>query len=133
MMDDFSAAIEAGTSETVKLWMNWMTVIFFAAVLFVWKFWSARWALVALLGTMAGALVIWNLWGNIHLLGIAHLLFWTPLAIYLWTRVITRGAPAFPSLYGKAQWVWTVLLFATIVISLLFDIRDIALVLMGQK
>ena len=36
-MEELNTAIEAGTSDEVKLWMNWMGVIFYSSILFVFQ------------------------------------------------------------------------------------------------
>ena len=135
-MEELNAAIMAETNANVQLWMNWMFVIFAASILFVWKFKSARWALAAFVGTMIIGFGIWKMSSNVHLLGIAHLILWTPLAIYLWRQVLSgparAGNPA-TGLYSKAHLFWAALLLLTIIISLVFDVRDVFLVLTGAK
>ena len=135
-MEELNAAIMAETNANVQLWMNWMFVIFAASILFVWKFKSARWALAAFVGTMIIGFGIWKMSSNVHLLGIAHLILWTPLAIYLWRQVLSgpaRASSPATGLYSKAHLFWAALLLLTIIISLLFDVRDVFLVLTGAK
>lgn len=136
-MEEFNAAMMAGTSETVKVWMNWMSTVFLASLIFVWKFKAARFTFLALLLTGVGAVIVWTLTKNIHLLGIVHLVVWFPLAVYLWKTVLSKPTRSElspnPTLYSRAFFIWVILLFATIVISLLFDVRDIYLVLTGAK
>lgn len=74
-------------------------------------------------------LLVFKITGEVHLIGIAHLVLWLPLAIYLYFKVLKLRAFKLRSIYG----LWIVLLMGTIVISLLLDIRDIALVLLGEK
>ncbi len=137
MLDDINAAMEVGTSDAVKVWMNWMSIVFIASLIFVWKYKPARWVLAALIATMIGAVIVWTLTRNIHLLGIVHLIVWLPLAIYLWKSVLSNSAKTSlaesPSLYDRSFFIWICLLFATIVISLIFDVRDIFLVMQGMK
>lgn len=131
-MDAMSAAMEAGTSDAVKLWMNWMMLVFAASLIFVWKFKPARWVLAAFIATGFVGFGIWSLTQNIHLLGIAHLLLWLPLAVYLWKGVLSGTAkPAWAS--HKIFFFWVLLVFVTIMISLVFDVRDIFLVMTGAK
>lgn len=136
-MDAFNAAMEAGTSDAVKHWMNWMSLVFLASLIFVWKFKAARVTLIALIFTMIGAVIVWSLTKNVHLLGIVHLVVWLPLAVYLWKTTLSpsarlsAGRPK--TAYTRAHMLWVILLFATIIISLLFDVRDIFLVLTGAK
>jgi len=131
-MEAFNAAMEAGTSDIVKLWMNWMTIVFVASILFVWKHVQARWVFAALIATGIGAFIVWSTTQNVHLLGIVHLVVWLPLAIYLWKSTLSAPARR-DTLKFRIFFSWICLLFATIVISLLFDVRDIYLVLTGIK
>jgi hypothetical protein len=128
-MQELDAAIQAGTSDVVKVWLNWMFLMFALSLIFVWKNKPARFVLLAFVLTMPVGLAIWKMSGNIDLLGIAHLLIWTPLLAYLYLKVIKTDGFNAKSFYG----VWIILVCATIVISLLFDVRDIFLVMTGVK
>ena len=113
----------------VQVWMNWMMFIFVASIFFVWKHNGARWTLLSFLLSMPVGMLVFYLSNTVHLLGIVHLLLWTPLLVYLLLKEVKSERFNFQSPYG----IWVVLLMATITTSLLFDIRDIALVAMGQK
>lgn len=135
--DQLMTMMEAETSQTVKYWMRWMMLIFFASIVFIARFKPARWAAAAIPATMILAVLTWLLTKNVHLFGIPHLIVWAPLAIYLWTSLLSskaRANLATPmSFYSKAHSVWAMLLFITILISLPLDIRDIYLVVIGAK
>lgn len=113
----------------VQMWMNWMLFIFLASIIFVWKQKGARWALLSFIISMPVGMLVFYLSNTVHLLGIVHLLLWTPLLVYMLLKEIKLDGFKFQSPYG----LWVILLIATITISLLFDIRDIVLVAMGQK
>ncbi len=85
---------------------------------------EARWLLlsfvVTIIATMAlGMSVGWNkLWG------VTHLIFWTPVVVYYikrWPQIEKK------SVYG----VWFVAALATMIVSLVFDAKDLAEYLMG--
>lgn len=129
---DFMTEMQAQLAElrpAVQWWMNWMLLIFLVAAVFAWKRKGARWTLAAFVASALLGPVVFMIWGTVHLLGIVHFLLWLPLLVYLVRHDIKdpQFEPASP--YGA----WVLLLCATIVISLLFDARDIALVAMGQK
>jgi len=128
-MDELNAAMQVGTSDIVKVWMNWMLLVFAASLLFVWKHKAARYVLLAFVLTGLVGYVIWKVSGNIHLLGIAHLLLWAPLAIYLYFVEIKSDSFNKRNPYA----FWLSLLLVTILISLVFDVRDVFLVLTGVK
>ncbi|MFT5220214.1 MAG: hypothetical protein ACI9LO_001238 [Planctomycetota bacterium] len=128
-MEEMQLAIDAATTPTVQLWMNWMLIVFAISILFLWKSVPARYVLGTFILSGFTGLLLFKLTGEVHLLGISHLLLWMPLAIYLYFKVLKQELFKLRSIYG----LWIVLLMTTIVISLLFDIRDIALVVMGAK
>ncbi|MEC9368197.1 MAG: hypothetical protein VX871_05830 [Pseudomonadota bacterium] len=124
----------AAGPQWVQHWIQWMTVVNMAAVLFLlrWKDGRIRWgyveALVSLLTLVPIVVVmtwLFNSYGYVRLLGLAHVLFWTPLAIWLWTRLSRHPLK---SVFG----VYLRVLLATIVISLAFDYADVARHLMGD-
>ena len=110
----------AALPQWVQLWMNWMVVcLFLGSLVFAIFKTEARWLLLAnlilIVATMAlGMTIGWNgLWGS------THLVIWTPVVVYFirrWPMIEKR------SLYG----VWFVLALATMIISLIFDAKDVA-------
>ena len=108
----------------VVYWMYWMLGILAVGSL-VFSFFrvEARWLLLSfvltLISTMAlGMTVGWNkLWG------VTHLVFWTPVVIYYIRRwpVVEKK-----SVFG----VWFVLALATMIVSLVFDAKDLVEYLM---
>lgn len=115
--------------QWVQYWINWMMLIFLLSVAFVWKHQAARYVLATFILTMPVGLLVFYLTNNAHLLGIAHLILWAPLLYALIKYEIKRTNFSFASYYG----VWLGLLIATISISLVFDIRDIAMIALGYK
>jgi len=120
------AALPAG----VSLWVMWMMAVFFAATPFSLKHRSARFALLTFFGfTFLGAgIAVW-LTGSIHWIALVHLIFWPPLLFYLMKHEISGPNFEVKSIYG----IWIVLLTITIIISLIFDVRDTAMLLQGSK
>mgnify|MGYP003142945836 CR=1 FL=1 len=112
-------AYVAALPQWVQLWMNWMTLVLgVGAIVFsIFKV-EARWLLLAMLLTvpatmMMGVYVGWNgLWG------LTHILLWTPVVIYMARRLSLIEVR---SVYGA----WYVLALGTMVISLIFDIKDV--------
>ncbi|MCG8325645.1 MAG: hypothetical protein MI673_09015 [Thiotrichales bacterium] len=123
MMEEMNAAIEAVSSPAVKIWMNWMMVIFLASLLFVWKQVSARYIIGAFILSLPVAMMVWHFTGNPHLLGIAHIVVWGPLAAWLIKTEFLDKKIRPASFYG----VYLILLLLTIAISLVFDIREVFL------
>jgi len=113
----------------IQIWMNWMMLIFSSSILFVWGNPSARWAFATILLSMALAMFVFHLTNTVHLIGIAHIILWLPLLILLYRVDFKSESFKKASPYG----VWVILLATTIVVSLIFDVRDIILVSIGQK
>lgn len=128
-MQDDPVAQFATLSPAVLAWVAWMIICFLASLLFVRSHKPARFTLLTSALTMILGTAIFAVSNNIHLLGIAHIVLWIPLAIYLLQREIRTESFEFGSTYG----IWTAALMTTIVVSLLFDARDIVLVIMGAK
>ncbi len=124
-MEEMDAAINAATSPAVKIWMNWMIVIFLASLCFVWKHKTA-WVVVAtLLLSLPIALYIFEQTQSVPLIGLAHIALWPFLAVFLYIKELKGKTEKFKTPYG----IYLVLLLTTIAISLYFDIRDAILIL----
>jgi len=128
LMNEFNAQMMS-TPQLVQIWMGWMTVIFFSSVFFLKSHKAARYALASMLLVMPLAFVIFYFSKTVHLIGIAHLILWGPLLIYLFKNEIKLDQLKLKSPYG----IWVSLLALTITVSLVFDIRDIYLVITDNK
>lgn len=110
-------------------WLNWMLVGAFILplTLLIWR--QTRIAAIACVvtGVIAAVAVsaMYDRMGYTKLLGLPHIVLWTPLAIYLFT-VLRRDLPRF------AGWVVTIVL-ATILISLAFDVTDTIRYIVGNR
>lgn len=118
----------------VHAWVIWMGVINIAAVLFLvrWKGKKLRFgyleaaAILAVLVPMAVFMDwLFGQVGYVRLLGLPHVLFWTPLAVFLWTRLKRHPQKSVFGIYLR-------IILATIIISLLFDYTDVVRHLMGD-
>lgn len=111
----------------LKVWMYGMGAVNLAAILFLFrrreKSWSLRLEAWAILAAFFAAAVMMNMlyaeYGYVRLLGLAHLVFWTPAWLWIWKRRADH-APA-DTLFGKY-----ILLYLTINgISLVIDAVDV--------
>ena len=71
------------------------------------------------LSALAVMLILISFLGYGRHLGLGHVLFWTPLAIYLWKR-----RPLW-NVSGSWSGKWIAVLFVTITVSLIFDYIDV--------
>lgn len=114
----------------VQLWVNFMALVLVGSFI-TFLFSRATWrdAFILLVTTIPMALFMQWLYGQlgyVRLLGLPHVLIWTPLAIYLWFRL---NNPAIRTPFRQVMW----LLLATITISLAFDYVDVARYLLGER
>jgi hypothetical protein len=111
----------------VQVWVNFMGLVLVLAIPFAFSRVEARWAVLVMALTFPAMIALHGAVGFVRLLGIVHVIFWTPFVIYLWRR--------------RAQWrvretlsgKWIVLVFATMVVSLVFDYADVARWLLGER
>ncbi|NNE39993.1 MAG: hypothetical protein HKN14_03625 [Marinicaulis sp.] len=131
-MDSTSEAAAAFTRDVnaqalwLQLWINWMVIVnVVGAVIFIRRP-EAKWVLAAI--SLAAIFMIWlhSQYGYQRILGLAHVVFWTPLLVYLWRR---REAWNIDKLSGE----WIAAVFTTNLISLMIDYADVARYLMGER
>jgi len=115
------------TSPTwVVLWMGFMGGVMFAAIPFAIKDWRARLAILAMIGNIVLMQYLFERFGYTRILGLAHVIFWTPLLAYLW-----KSRNAHPERVWTGRWVKMAMV--VIFISLLFDYSDVARYLLGDR
>jgi len=116
--------------EMLRVWVLWLTIamVTLPLVMLAWRA-TRRDGIVCL---AAAGLVIVAMHGLhaqigiVRLLGLPHIVVWTPLAVYLAWRLRNRALP------GPPRAAMAVLL-VSIAISLVFDYRDVALWLAGDR
>ena len=114
----------------VRLWLDWLLFVVIALpfALLVWK--QSRIvvlaAIIADIPAGLGTAWIYQHMGYVKLLGLAHIFFWTPLAVYLYMQLKRSDLPQWP------RWIIMVVL-ATLVISLAFDYTDALRYILGER
>ncbi len=104
-------------------WVLWMMAVNLASVLWVGTRVEARWVLGAFALAASFMQVLFWAVGYARLLGLAHVLAWTPLVVYLARR--------WPRLEPGPYRAWVGALLATDVTSLVVDYTDVARYLLG--
>jgi len=112
------------------IWLNILMVggFFLPLTLVIWKP-TRLTALYCVLAGIVSALGVGWLYeqlGYVKLLGLPHIIFWTPLAIHLWRKTKSTDVTTSPRII-----LWLVL--ATILISLAFDYSDVIRYLLGER
>jgi len=103
----------------VLMIMNTLSIVFL-------KRGEARWVLAAWLLNGAFMSFLLTQFGYTRMLGLSHVVFWTPLLVYLWARRSRWNVSG--SLAGK----WLVGLFVVNLLSLIIDYADVIRYLMGD-
>jgi hypothetical protein len=103
----------------------WFIIINTACIFFLREV-EARWVLTAWLLNVVFMTILFEVNGYNRLLGLSHLIFWTPLLIYLHRR---RQGIAGDSLFEG--WIRT--LFLTNLASLVIDYVDVVRYLLGDR
>ena len=107
--------------DYVQVWMRWLNIVFLLSILFIKNHKVARWALIAYIACFPVGILIYYFTRDINLLGTPHILFWTPLLVYIIKKGLNNSQFNLNSFYG----VWIVLLSLTILVSLIFDAREV--------
>lgn len=116
--------------QWVQIWLNVLLfgAFFLPLTLFIWKL-TRLTALVTLAASAISAFgVTWifDQMGYVKLLGLPHIIFWTPIVFYLYRQIKRADMPVWPKRI-------MVVIALTIVISLVFDYVDVARWLLGER
>ena len=127
LFSQFNAEMTANSPLWVEIWVNVMVAVLALAIPFSFARSEARWILLGTVLGMAGTIVAYSQFGFTRILGIGHILFWTPTLVYM---LGLRGRRVGQhTLFGK--WV-----FAAIFVmgaSLAFDYVDLLRWLLGER
>jgi len=125
----FAQAV-ATQPQWVQIWVNILGLVIFAtAVVLLFSRATRRDAIIIFLtmaATIPGVLWLFDQLGYVRLLGVVHVVLWTPLAIYLMNRL---RDPAINTPFRQVIWVFLV----AIGISLAFDYVDTARYVLGEQ
>lgn len=107
----------------LQAWVFWMMLLNTAALFFL-KHREARVVLACWVGNVITMSLLYEWAGYVRLLGLSHVIWWTPLVLYLLAR--RAGFPA----GAVRSWLWVLLL--TNSASLVIDYIDVARYFMGD-
>ncbi len=109
----------------LQIWLVWLLLVNSASVAFVRRG-EARWVLIAFVANLVTLSALFELNGYNRLLGLSHVIWWTPLLVYLYRRPVLSARPgAFPA--------WLRVLFVTNLASLVVDYVDVARYALGDR
>lgn len=106
--------------------MNLMGFVNFGAIIFALKDPRARVVVLAMIGNMIFITLLYKHFGYTRILGLSHIIFWSPLLGYLWKR-----RNAYPGHLWASRWMWGVMIINGL--SLLIDYTDVTRYLLGVR
>jgi FtsH-binding integral membrane protein len=111
----------------------WLYVLIFGIVvlplaLLIWKQTRLTAVITVAASVIAGLGVSWiyDQLGYVKLLGLPHIILWTPLALYLYGQIKREDMPAWPRRIMMA-------VLAVFVVSLVFDYVDVVRYVLGER
>jgi hypothetical protein len=105
--------------DHLRLWMGWLVFVNLVVPLIFLPRTEAWVTMIAFLINAALMAHLFELYGYSKILGLAHLIVWPPLLLWLWSR--------WYGIDGAAVRVWLMVLALSNVASLVLDTRDVAL------
>ncbi len=114
----------------IELWLNWLLfgAFILPLALLIWKR-TRLTAIIVIVASVCGGIATQWLFGQmgyVKLLGLPHIIFWTPLSICLYKQIKNHEVSA---------WLKRIMMviLATILISLAFDYVDVLRYLLGER
>ncbi len=117
----------------VKVWLFFLNFVFLGSLAFLDDP-IGRWTAIAYVaaGPLLMAIMVAQR-GLTRLLGVAHLVPWTPLVAYLTCRFVsTTAGPMLVPESGALFW-YSLVLLASVLVCLAFDVYDVARWLRGER
>lgn len=108
-----------------RLWIIWLMTVNTAAFLYL-KQLEGRVVAAVWIGNVITMMVLYWMVGYVRLLGISHIIWWTPLFIWLIPRMIREHKPGH---FG----LWLILLTVSDVASLVIDYVDVVRYILGDR
>jgi hypothetical protein len=124
----------AQSIATQPLWVQyWLYILVFSIValpiaLLIWKQTRLTAVITIAASVIAGLGVSWiyDRLGYVKLLGLPHIILWTPLVWYLWQQIKRADMPIWPRRI-------MMVIMAMFVLSLVFDYVDAARYVLGER
>ncbi len=116
--------------QWVQIWMDIIAIVLVITTVTLLVGKLTRPLGLYVLGTAVATLIIMismhAQMGMVRLLGVVHIVFWTPMIIYIWRRL--RNDPP-----GKIHSAAMAILMIVCFVALVFDYYDVARYLFGQR
>ena len=110
----------------VVVWMGIMALLHIVAIPLAFKDWRPRVMVIVMIINMVFMSGLFHKYGYTRILGLSHVIFWTPLLAYLWKTRKANPERKLTAVFVKAA-------IAIIFISLLFDYTDVIRYILGDR
>ena len=110
----------------VVVWMGIMGLLHIVAIPLAIKDWRPRIMVIVMIINLVFMSALFHTYGYTRILGLSHVIFWTPLLAYLWKTRNKHPEREFTGRFVK-------LAIAIIFISLLFDYADVMRYVLGDR
>lgn len=112
----------------ILAWVLWLMIVNTASLMF----WHTRYGRLVLMFWLANVLTMSALYwlvGYVRLLGLSHVIWWTPMLYMIWLQrqSLTRQQ------LGSTAFVWLMLLVISDAVSLVIDYVDVIRYLAGDR
>ena len=108
------------------IWINILGIVNFGAIIFAIKDWRARFVLIAMILNIVIMSALFAQYGYTRILGLSHVIVWTPLLAYLW-----KNRKAYPERVWTGRYIMLVLVINGI--SLFVDYIDVIRYLLSDR
>jgi len=108
-----------------RLWVFWLMLVNTACVFFLTHR-TSRIVGLTWIGNVFTMMIMYWSFGFVRLLGLSHVIWWTPLLVWLVPRVLKERP-------GGRYGVWLRLLIVSDLTSLVIDYIDVARYLLGER
>lgn len=115
-------------SPILRIWFVWLGLVILVLPFVFIRHRQGRVAVIFSLVFIAIQFPLLHVFGIGYFLSLPHLVLWIPLFIYL-SRELKAGRIQLHSPFG----VWTLIAIATLLVSLVFDIRDFVRWIAGER
>ena len=126
----FNEAVATHAPAWVAIWINILLIggMVLPLTLAFWKptRLTALYSLIASIISVGGIMFLYQQMGYVKLLGLAHIVAWTPLAVHLWLKMRAQDVT-------RAPRVIIGVVLATITVSLIFDYVDAIRYIAGDR
>jgi len=127
IFSQFMTEMQANSPTWVIVWVNFMVAILALAIPFSFSYREATWILLGSVLGMIGTIVAYSLFGFTRLLGLGHIIFWTPTLIYI---ITVRGWKTYSkTLFSR----WLIVAAIVMGVSLMFDVIDLLRWILGDR